>query len=424
MPTSGPGNRVVGLRHVDESQFAREVASREANPFSDSIAMHSWEYCLRRLSRLQNSPTVSRSGETQEVTRKAAGRFLKGHCKCLVILLLFLPGKASAHVKWFVNADVAAPPRPVGEVLTGQLFVYLFLGSVVAIYGFFLLDRWVLRRRVLAQLDERMKKFDALSIYVMRGSAAMFFLSLSAWHWVHGAGFYLTPELRTNAAWVSWLQLMAGLAALWKRTVVLTGAGVFIFYLAAIRDYGACHLADYLIFLGIGYFLLVSGINRGQWRKSGFIVLFAFMGLTLGWAAIEKFAYPNWAYSLLQARPGMLMGMTPINFMTVSGFVEFNLAFVVLGAASMIGRLATVSLQSVFVLAMFQFGVMDAIGHLLIIAVLFVLYFRGPTGARNMLVLPGKALWTEAYFMTGLYSLAFVLVFLAYYGLHHIYYGV
>ncbi len=148
------------------------------------------------------------------------------------------------------------------------------------------------------------------------------------------------------------------------------------------------------------------------------------MGLTLGWAAIEKFAYPNWAYSLLQARPGMLMGMTPINFMTVSGFVEFNLAFVVLGAASMIGRLATVSLQSVFVLAIFQFGMMDAIGHLLIIAILFVLYFRGPTDARKMLVLPGKALWTEAYFMTGLYTLAFVLVFLAYYGFHHIYYGV
>ncbi len=189
-----------------------------------------------------------RSAETQEVTRKTAGTFLQGNCKCLVILLLLLPGEASAHVKWFVNADVSAPPRPVGEVLTGQLFVYLFLGSVVAIYGFFLLDRWVLRRRVLAQLDERMKKFDVLSIYVMRVSAAIFFVALSAWYWVHGAGFYLTPELRTHAVWVPWLQLMAGLTALWKRTAMLTGAGIFIFYLAAVRDYGAYHLRRLLHF--------------------------------------------------------------------------------------------------------------------------------------------------------------------------------
>jgi hypothetical protein len=33
-------------------------------------------------------------------------------------------------------------------------------------------------------------------------------------------------------------------------------------------------------------------------------------------------------------------------------------------------------------------------------------------------VLDGKSLWTEAYFMTGLYVLAFVLMFIAYYGLH------
>ena len=43
---------------------------------------------------------------------------------------------------------------------------------------------------------------------------------------------------------------------------MLTGAGIFILYLAAVRDYGAYHLTDYLIFLGIGYFFLVSGIER------------------------------------------------------------------------------------------------------------------------------------------------------------------
>jgi uncharacterized membrane protein len=66
---------------------------------------------------------------------------------------------------------------------------------------------------------------------------------------------------------------------------------------------------------------------------------------------------------------------------------------------------------------------MDAVGHLLIIAILFVLIIRGPTQGRDFLVLESKSLWTEAYFMTGLYILAFVLTVIAYYGFHHLSYG-
>lgn len=71
-----------------------------------------------------------------------------------------------------------------------------------------------------------------------------------------------------------------------------------------------------------------------------------------------------------------------------------------------------------------KFGLIDAIGHLMIIATLFVLVVRGPTEAREMLVLLDKSVWTEAYFMTGLYFLALVMIFILYYGLHHIAYGV
>jgi hypothetical protein len=66
----------------------------------------------------------------------------------------------------------------------------------------------------------------------------------------------------------------------------------------------------------------------------------------------------------------------------------------------------------------------DAIGHLMIVAILFVLIVRGPTDARYMLVLPDKSLFTEAYFMTGLYFLAFVMIFILYYSIHYYSYGV
>jgi hypothetical protein len=80
-------------------------------------------------------------------------------------------------------------------------------------------------------------------------------------------------------------------------------------------------------------------------------------------------------------------------------------------------------LGSIFVLAIYKFGLIDAIGHLLIIAILFVLVVYGPTKGRNFLVLEQKSLWTEAYFMTGLYVLAFVLIFIAFYSFHFLAYG-
>ena len=45
-------------------------------------------------------------------------------------------------------------------------------------------------------------------------------------------------------------------------------------------------------------------------------------------------------------------------------------------------------------------------------------------GTLKLLSLPGKSLWTEAYFMTGLYTLALLAMFVGYYGLHSVFYGV
>ena len=117
------------------------------------------------------------------------------------------------------------------------------------------------------------------------------------------------------------------------------------------------------------------------------------------------------------------MGMTPQTFMMVSGFIEFFLTFILLGAVSVVGRLVALGFMSIFVLAVFEFGMVDALGHLMIVAVLFVLIVRGPTDAREMLVLRDKSLFTEAYFMTGLYFLAFGMIFILYYGIHHLSYG-
>jgi hypothetical protein len=340
-----------------------------------------------------------------------------------VLAVAFLAIPAWAHVKWFVECNVADAPRPIGQVLNGT-FIRLFLASLAGIYLFFLADRYIYTKGTWAAFDQRLRRLDGFSIGIMRVSASVFFISLGLWHLKFGDSFYLTPELKTDLAYVPWLQLLLGLCALSRYTMPITGAGIFFLYGNALHHYGVYHMLDYPIFLGIGYFFLVVNIRRGRWMQSGFVVLFALTGLTLVWAAIEKFAFPQWAYPILGNNPRMLLGLSPYLFLTISGFVEFNLAFAVLGATSIVGRVVALGLQSIFVLAIFQFGVVDAVGHLLIITILFILVVRGPTEARNMLELGDKTVWTEAYFMTGLYSLAFVLMFIFYYGIHYLAYGV
>lgn len=352
------------------------------------------------------------------------GNYSRRAFQFIVILFLtaFFAETAEAHVKWFVEFDVTAPPAPIGEVLNGD-FVKMFLISVVGVYLFFLADRYIYEEGILAEFDNKLKLFDDLANAVMRVAAGIFFFSLFVWYLIYGASFYLTPELKTSAAYVPWIHLVMALSLLSRRSAPVAGVGIFFMYIAAVFDYGVFHLLDYMIFLGIGYFLTVSSSTSKGWLKSGLVVLFACTGLTLIWASVEKFAYADWTNPLFEKNPNILMGMGPQRFMQVSGFVEFFVTFILLGAVSVVGRLISLGFMSVFVLAVLQFGIVDALGHLMIVAILFVLIVRGPTDARNMLVLPDKSLFTEAYFMTGLYFLAFVMVFILYYGIHHLSYG-
>ena len=166
--------------------------------------------------------------------------------------------------------------------------------------------------------------------------------------------------------------------------------------------------------------MVATSVDNAKWVKSGFVTLFAVTGINFLWLAIEKFAYPEWTYPLLEKNPDLLMGIDPHTYMILAGFVEIMMIFTLLGAASVVTRLVAFAFQMLFVLAIFKFGLIDAIGHLMIIAILFVLVIRGPTEARNILVLHMKSLQMEAYFMTGLYYFAVVNAFILYYGLHYL----
>src|SRR5215207_2484274 len=243
-----------------------------------------------------------------------------------IAILLLTSAPVMGHVKWFVDHDVSKPPLPIGEVLTGT-FVKMFLVAVAFTYLFFLADRYIHEKGYLVKLDESLKRFDGFATYVMRISAGIFFLSLWIWYLYHGSTFYITPELKTSDAWVPWMHLILALTVATRVTTPITGIGILVLFGAAIRDYGIFHMLDYVIFLGIAYFLITIGLKPASWLKSGFVALFACAGLTLIWASVEKFAYADWTIPLLEANPDMRAGLEPRTFMMVSGFAEFSITF-------------------------------------------------------------------------------------------------
>ena len=341
----------------------------------------------------------------------------------VALLFIYFTESAEAHVKWFVEFDIAEQPLPISEVID-KTFVYMFIVSVIACYIFFLVDRYIYEEGYFAEFDKKLKLFDGLANAIMRASAGIFFLSLFLW-WYMGFGdsFFITPELQTHSSAIPWIHLLIAACMILPSTTFVGGIGVFFLWFAGVSEYGIYHMLDYPIFLGIAYYLTTSNIKSKAWVKSAFVVLFACTGITLIWASVEKFAYADWTDPIFEKAPHMLMGLSSEMFMKLSGFMEFFVTFILLGAVSVVGRLISLALMSIFVLAVAEFGVVDAIGHLMIVAILFVLIVRGPTSAREMLVLRDKSLFTEAYFMTGLYYLAFVTIILLYYGLHYLFFA-
>src|SRR5262249_44139886 len=91
---------------------------------------------------------------------------------------------------------------------------------------------------------------------------------------------------------------------------------------------------------------------------------------------------------------------------TLAGVVEFGLAFALLWTP-LVRRLAALMLSAMFVSAVFEFGKVDAIGHLLIVAILLAIAVDDqPRTARSPFL-------AAAY-----YFRAFITFFALYYGSH------
>ena len=179
----------------------------------------------------------------------------------LAAILVGLPSAAMAHVKWFAPYIIDAPPEMLSDVVRNT---WMWAG-IALVLVFFIATRLVEISRfgtvILDGLDRLTNPlWQRLDDYI-RAIIAAFFVAIFA-----VGGVYLTPDLKTPAEWVSWLQLLIAMFIFSKRTMPLAGIGIIGLWLLAMRDYDLFHLLDYLALgLGVaGYLVIAPSKNEGS----------------------------------------------------------------------------------------------------------------------------------------------------------------
>ena len=319
-----------------------------------------------------------------------------------------LVGSAEAHVKWFCAFDVAGQPRGLENVLCSD-FEYLIGLSLIALLAGALFEGTHIGAAMQRSMDRITAPILDRTELMFRAGTAFFFIAV----WGFG-GVLLTPELKTDSALIGAIQLGIAAGMLSRRTMPLSALGIVVLYATALYNYGLFHLLDYPVFLGVAAYLALTGLQRDFFGIKAIDIVRWTAGVTLMWASIEKWAYPEWTYPLLAQHPGMTLGFDADFYMRAAGAVEFALAFALVWTP-LVRRVAAIMLTPMFIGAVFTFGKVDMIGHTLIVVVLFAIAADNRGSNRELVRYP--------YLMPVGYAAALALFMAAYYGAHTALFG-
>lgn len=329
------------------------------------------------------------------------------------------PQAAQAHVKWFAPYIVEASPRPILLTLTDQFF---WTGLILVLI-FFIAARAVERSafgpRLLMGLDNLTQPLWLRLDDFIRIVIGAFFVAIFA-----VGGIYLTPDLKTDSEWISWSQLIIAALVFSRRTQVFAAAGIIVLWLLALRDFQLFHMLDYLALgVGVAAYLVLDSLTgrpdsgRPDWRALRFSAIRTGVAIALMWSSLEKFAYPDWFYPLVEEKPFLTFGIPRDAFIPMAGLAEFTMGFGLLWTP-LIRRLSAIALFIIFTAAVYPFGRIDLVGHALIMAVIVAIvadHSREPG-------FPARLKTMTAGIPLGLLA-ALVIVAGTYWGTHRVIYG-
>ncbi|WP_137131566.1 hypothetical protein [Rhizobium sp. FY34] len=339
----------------------------------------------------------------------------------LCITMASWPTAACAHVKWFQPYDLSVAPVSPLDFMANWPWLVGFALSLPALWlciGFDVAHKGMALPTALTNepfiVADRLIRV-ALGVWL-------------SWLWLLPAPIWLTPELFAQNPSLQWLQLLLALTCLSRQTTWLAGAGLICLWTGAARQYGIYHLLDYPLFFGIAFYVIgisvdYLGIRRLNWlAKDRLGVLALFMSWTLMWAAIEKWAYASWSIPLLAKFPHLSMGMPPEVFLNFAGWVEFGAAAMLLLGGKASSRASAVVLAFIFLGAVVDFGRVDLVGHMPIIAALGITVVFGNGRIGALASLPSHSLAARALLLPLIYYVALAFFMLIYVGFWYLAY--
>lgn len=323
------------------------------------------------------------------------------------------PLPAFAHVKWFAPYVVGASPAPITNTLTNGWF-WLGIALVLVFFAVtVLVERAPLGEAAVGLIDKASAPLWNRADDFMRVTIGAFFVAIFA-----VGGVYLTPDLMTPNEWVSWLQLLIAALIFSRRTMPLAAAGIIGLWVIALRDYDIFHLLDYLALgVGVAAYLALAAFPGSKFYDKRFLILRWGVGIALMWSSLEKFAYPDWFYPLVEERPFLTFGMPRDPFIPMAGVAEFTMGFGLLWTP-LVRRLSAIALLIIFTLAVYPFGRIDLVGHALIMGTLVVI-----VADPAHLAPTANTAWQAALKVPLGLLAAFVVIGGAYWGLHSVFYA-
>jgi hypothetical protein len=362
--------------------------------------------------RDQRANFLSARGRTPRA-RRGGGR---GHIQwrwqaatwlgCLMVSAIPFATAASAHVKWFVTCNVSDDPLPPAAVFTPTFWLFSAL-FVTLLYVGCAIEETKLGASLSRLLDQWTEPFHKRIDGLLRAVTAVSFTLL----WADG-NIILTPELKGSSTWLSAVQVLVPIYLIARATLPAAAAGIFVLYCYGAATYGLFHMLDYTVFLGLAAYFALAGLQNARLRSFRFDCLRWSVAFSLMWPSMEKFLYPGWIAPILTEHPELTLGFDAGTVITAAGVVEFGLAFALFWTP-LVRRFAAAGLAMLLFAATFDFGKVDGIGHLMIIALLLLVF-----------AYPGRKLACRrpavAPLVAGTVLLA--LIFL-YAGTHTLYYG-
>jgi len=284
------------------------------------------------------------------------------------------------HVKWFTDVMPVAP-QPPAEVFDAPFLLVLLL-SGTAMLGLTYNNTRLEALPWVQQIHSFLDRFRPWVSWLIRIGAGIPLIAAGI------QGYLLHYELTPIPTWFSYAQIATGLLILIPPLGKVGGVALAALYLAGIGLFGLHPLLDYVSWLGVVYYLLAL---RTRWQVASIAFLYVTTGLSLSWAAIEKWVYPHMAMDIIVNHGIPTFGFPPVLFLVLAGWVELSVGYLLI--TGVLNRLFALVVTVLFVLTSSLFGIAEILGHWQLHTALLVFLVAG-TGP---LVTPVR--WHQGRFM-------------------------